>query len=38
MKEDVYGSEDPSKQECMTLQFSGEATRKTKQEIGIKRP
>jgi hypothetical protein len=37
MKEDVYSSEDPSKQECMTNQFSGEAERKTKKKIRIKR-
>jgi hypothetical protein len=38
MKEDVYGSEDPPKQECMTCQFSREAKRKTKKKIGIERP
>ncbi len=39
MKEDVYGSEDPSKQECMTWQFSGEAKRKTrKRKLGSKSP
>jgi hypothetical protein len=32
MKEGYYRSEDPSKQECMTWLFSGEAKRKTKKK------